>query len=126
MKYTLAHVTHEAVEKFGGIGTVLEGLITSPVYQEHVRRTVLIGPMATHMEVDPRGRLGDEGKVLYSSIDRIDAADLGRKLSPIEWAFNTPIVYGTRTFSVPGDERRGEAEVLMIDVFRINKDRLGI
>ena len=126
MKYTLAHVTHEAVEKIGGIGTVLEGLITSPVYQEHVGRTVLIGPLATHLEVDPRARLGEEGTVLYSSIDDIDLAQIGPRLRPIEWAFNTPIVYGTRGFRMHGEERTGRAEVLMIDVFRINKQRLSI
>ena len=43
-KYTLAHVTHEAVEQIGGIGTVLEGLMTSPVYQAQVRRSILVGP----------------------------------------------------------------------------------
>ena len=126
MKYTLAHVTHEAVEKIGGIGTVLEGLITSPVYQQHVGRTILIGPLATHLEVDPHTRLGEEGKVLYSSIDKIDLQHLGPKLRPIEWAFNTPIVYGTRSFKLPGEDRTGRAEVLMIDVFRINKERLSV
>ena len=45
-KITAAHVTHEAAEKIGGIGTVLEGILTSPVYQQHVERTILVGPFA--------------------------------------------------------------------------------
>lgn len=124
--YTLAHVTHEAVEKLGGIGTVLEGLITSPVYQKHVGRSILVGPCQTHVAVDPTKRLGDTGTVLYSSVDQIDELGLGRKLRPIEWAFNTPIVFGRRTFDIPGDTRTGEADVLMIDVFNISHDRLSL
>ncbi len=124
--YTIAHVTHEAVEKLGGIGTVLEGLMTSPVYKEHVQRSILIGPCQTHVAVDPAKRLGPEGTVLYSSVDQIDTLGLGRKLRPIEWAFNTPIVYGKRTFDIPGDKRSGEADVLMIDIFNINHDRLAL
>lgn len=124
MKYTLAHVTHEAVEKIGGIGTVLEGLITSPIYQQHVGRTILIGPCSTSVAVDPRHRLGEHGKVLYSGVDNIDEAGLARRLHPIEWAFNVSIIYGTRTYDIPGDNRKGEAEVLLIDVFQINKDRM--
>jgi len=126
-KHTLAHVTHEAVEKLGGIGTVLEGLMTSPVYQQHIGRSILVGPCQTHVAVDPTKRLGDEGTVLYSSVDQIDELGLGSRLRPIEWAFNTPIVYGKRTFNVPGDDsRKGEADVLMIDIFNISHDRLSL
>ena len=123
-KLTLAHVTHEATEQLGGIGTVLEGLMTSPVYQSRVGRSILIGPTATHQAVDPQHRLGDHGEVLYSSVDQIDTAGVGARLRPIEWAFDTAIVYGKRTYAVPGTDRTGEAEVLLIDCFRHNPDRL--
>ncbi len=125
-KHTLAHVTHEAVEKIGGIGTVLEGLMTSPVYKKNIGRSILIGPCQTHVAVDPTKRLGTEGTVLYSSVDEIDELGLGRKLRPIEWAFSTPIVYGKRTFDIPGDKLTGEADVLMIDIFNISHDRLAL
>ncbi len=123
---TLAHVTHEAVEHVGGIGTVLEGLMTSKVYQQHVRRSILIGPTATHMSVDPEQRLGGHGQVLYSSIDGIDRADLSGRFRPVEWAFNVAIVYGKRSYTTPGDMRTGQAEVLLLDVFRVNRDRLNV
>ncbi len=123
---TLAHVTHEAVEQLGGIGTVLEGLICSPVYQQAVKRSILIGPTATHMHHSPEARLGAHGKVLYSSIDQVDELGLGGRLRPVEWAFNVAIVYGKRTFEPPGQGRTGEAEVLLIDVFRHNADRLNV
>lgn len=123
---TLAHVTHEAVEQIGGIGTVLEGLISSPVYQQQVKRSILIGPTQAHIHADPEKRLGEAGKVLYSSIDNIDRLGLAGKFRPIEWAFNTRIVYGTRTFDPPGQKRSGETEILLFDVFNTNHDRLAV
>ncbi|MCE9590203.1 MAG: hypothetical protein K8S99_06730 [Planctomycetes bacterium] len=123
---TFAHVTHEAVEQLGGIGTVLEGLMISPVYQKHVGRSILVGPTATHMSTDPEHRLGDHGKVLYSSIDNIDRGGFSGKFKPIEWAFNVAIVYGTRHYDGGGEGRSGESEVLLIDVFRVNPDRLNV
>jgi hypothetical protein len=123
-RLTLAHVTHEAVEQLGGIGTVLEGLMISPVYQSNVKRSILVGPTSTQVAADPDSRLGEHGKVLYSSIDKIDRAGLAGRFRPIEWAFNVAIVYGKRTFNPPGQGRSGECEVLLIDVFRVNTDRL--
>ncbi len=125
-KLTLAHVTHEAVEQLGGIGTVLEGLISSPVYQQRVGRTILVGPTQTHVHADPEKRLGEHGKVLYSSVDQIDRAGLAGRFRPIEWAFNTRVVYGTRQFTPPGQNRSGESEVLLLDVFNTNPDRLSV
>jgi hypothetical protein len=124
--FTLAHVTHEAVEKVGGIGSVLEGLMISPVYQQHVRRSILIGPTSTQLSIDPQQRLGEDGQVLYSSIDGIDEVNLGGKLRPVEWAFNVSIVYGRRQYVSKAEGRSGEAEVLLIDVFRANRDRLNV
>jgi len=124
--YTLAHVTHEAVEKLGGIGAVLEGLMTSPEYQKQVGRSILIGPCQTHVAADPAKRLGEHGTVVYSSVDEIDLEGLGPKLRPIEWAFNVKIIYGRRVYHIPGDaERTGEADLLLIDVFSMNPERLG-
>lgn len=125
-RFTLAHVTHEAVEQLGGIGTVLEGLMISPVYQKHVKRSILVGPTATHLSVDPEARLGEHGQVLYSSIDRIDRLGLAGKFRPVEWAFNVAIVYGKRRYDHKAEGRSGEAEVLLIDVFRVNTDRLNV
>ena len=41
----VVHVTHEAVEKVGGIGAVLSGLMTAEAYGASVSRTVLVGPL---------------------------------------------------------------------------------
>ncbi|MCA9284510.1 MAG: hypothetical protein KDA22_04805 [Phycisphaerales bacterium] len=121
---TTVHVTHEACEKIGGIGAVLEGMITSPVYAASVGRTILIGPLFNHFGVPGPQRLGSEGEVLYSSLDDIDEIGLAARMRPIEWAFNVAIIYGRRRFTDPGSGRAGEAEVVLIDVFRINRERV--
>ena len=41
---TVVHVTHEAIQKIGGIGAVLHGLLTSRVYLEKATRNILVGP----------------------------------------------------------------------------------
>jgi hypothetical protein len=65
---TVVHVTHEAVGKVGGIGAVLQGLFTCPSYLEAVERSILIGPLFT-TDGSASERLGEDGEVLYSSVD---------------------------------------------------------
>ncbi|MBZ0171608.1 MAG: hypothetical protein K8E66_04445 [Phycisphaerales bacterium] len=125
-KLTAAHVTHEAAEKCGGIGTVLEGILTSPVYRDNVERSILVGPFAEHLQIDPADRLGSRSTLLYSGIDGIDELGLKGRFQPIEWAFDVKIIYGQRTFEVPGSDRTGEAEIVLIDVFKTNQDRLNV
>ena len=123
-KLTVAHVTHEAAEKIGGIGTVLEGILTSPTYQEHVERSILVGPFAEHLEVEPTERLGEDSTVLYSDMHGIDEIDLRGRLQPIEWAFDVKIMYGRRRFTTADGRRTGEAEILLIDVVKIKQERV--
>jgi len=118
------------VDHLGGIGTVLAGLLTSDRYRAAVSRSILVGPLpwpdrATH---DPRTRLGDHAVAChYSGPDHHDPHNLSALLLPIELAFGTRIVYGTRTFTRPGDDSvSAEAEVLLIDVSRPDRDRLAM
>lgn len=127
---TVVHVTHEAVDHLGGIGTVLAGLLASDRYRESVGRSILVGPLpwpdrATH---DPKTRLGEHATAcLYSGPDQHDPHQLGALLQPIEWAFGTRMVYGKRTFARPGDESvHAEAEVLLIDVSNPDRNRLAL
>ena len=39
----VVHSTHEAGIKLGGIGAVLDGLLTQAAYNDAVKRTILIG-----------------------------------------------------------------------------------
>lgn len=116
---TLAHVTHEAVQKVGGIGAVLQGLFTSPTYIKGVDRTILIGPLFT-TEGPAEMRLGRGGEVLYSSVDGIMRHPAGHLLGEVQRRFGTDIVYGRRTFE---DKKTGvklSPEVVLIDVSRMD------
>ncbi len=118
---TVAHVTHEAVVHMGGIGTVLQGLLTSPVYRSAVGRSILVGPLwDTRRTDDVNSRLGGDGaRVIYSSLDAYDPTGLAAKLAPIELAYGVRAVYGTRVFRDTVDpERTAEAEVLLFDLSR--------
>jgi hypothetical protein len=119
----LAHVTHEAVDKIGGIGAVLDGLCTTPEYLKTVGRTVLVGPLFTR-EGPAERRLGARGRVLYSSLDGIDAAGLGGRLRPIELAFGCGLIYGRRTLEDPITHGKLEAEVLLVDVHDMDPRRV--
>ncbi|MHC4716371.1 MAG: glycosyltransferase family protein [Planctomycetota bacterium] len=119
------HVTHEAVEKMGGIGAVVEGLVTCRAYQEEFDRTILVGPLLVTDRVATE-RLGLEGRVLYSSLDGIDVGGWADKFRPIERTYDVGIVYGLRTVSAPASDVVAEVEVLLVDVFRCNADRLNL
>jgi len=126
-RLTVAHVTHEATEKLGGIGAVLEGLIACPAYQREVSRSILVAPLFVRdAGIDPLKRIGDDATaVFYSGPDRIDRHGFGAVLKPIEWAFGTPIVYGKRTLRMEVDHGgEGEAEILLVDVSNPDLRRL--
>jgi len=121
---TLVHVTHEAIQKIGGIGAVLQGLLTSKVYLAKAQRNILVGP---YWPSDGHGeqRLGPAGEVLYSSLDHLYRSSLAARFREIEQAFDVGIVYGRRKFV---DKETGVVsvpEVLLIDVSRYDQGRLG-
>ncbi|MGQ9649422.1 MAG: hypothetical protein ACUVXJ_04880 [Phycisphaerae bacterium] len=116
---TLAHITHEAVEKVGGIGAVLQGLLTCNTYRNREQRTILIGPtFVTEGSAD--GRLGASGEVLYSSVDGLTQHPVGRLLDQVRRDFHVEIIYGYRRFHDPHTGVRVAAEVVLIDVSRMS------
>ncbi len=110
---TLVHVTHEAVQQAGGIGTVLRGLITARSYRAHCQRTILLGPLTDPDSAQP---LGPDGEILYDASRSIRAADVADQLSAVERAFGVRLVYGRRLLTQDG--RRASPEVLLVDVSR--------
>ena len=115
---TVIHATHEAVQKMGGIGTVLEGLVTSPSYQKAIERTFLVGPLHAASDED---RIAREGKVLYSSITGTDGGPVGRKLDRVVEKFNVNLVYGRRRLTDSSTGASAEAEVLLVDSTYLNR-----
>lgn len=115
MKIAL-HITHEAVQKIGGIGSVIAGLVTSPSYRNYYDRTVLYGPLF-NTEGNPSSRLGKDGIVLYSGIDSYDVEKYAHIFGPIEKKYGIGIVYGKRIMANetnPGNAN--ETETILVHI----------
>lgn len=117
---TIVHVTHEAVGKIGGIGAVLQGFFTCKSYLEAVDRSIIVGPLFT-TEDSVFDRLGEDGEVLYSSIDGFLNPGYAPAFRKIESFYNTGIVYGRRTFIDEQTGIKSSPEVLLIDVRHMDK-----
>ncbi len=109
------HVTHEAAGKIGGIGAVLQGFFTCPSYLHAIGRSILVSPLFT-TEGSVQDRLGEDGEVLYSSIDGLINPSYSHAFGQIEHLYNVGIVYGRRTFVDEQTGVRSTPEVLLIDV----------
>lgn len=120
---TVVHVTHEAIQKIGGIGAVLHGLLTSPVYLSGVKRNILVGPFWPGEERGEQ-RLGPQGEVLYSSLDSLYRSPLAPRFREIEQQFDVGIVYGRRKFTSKDTNVTSTPEVLLIDVSRYDQRKI--
>jgi glycosyltransferase involved in cell wall biosynthesis len=121
----VVHVTHEAVENVGGIGTVISGLTTAEAYNENVNRTILLGPLFS-TDKPARERLGQGGKIIYSSLDEMRPREWAEKFTPIERTYDVHIIYGTRRIHEPYSDRTVDVEVIIVDVFHANEARLNL
>ncbi len=95
---TVVHVTHEAIQKIGGIGAVLQGLLTSKVYlgpasAQHPRRPVLAERRTRRAA--PRRRRAKCSTAAWISLYR---SPLAARFREIEQTFDVGIVYGRRRF----------------------------
>ncbi len=120
---TVVHVTHEAIQKIGGIGAVLHGLLTSKTYLDKVPRNILVGPFWPSDDLGEH-RLGPHGEVLYSSFDHLYRSPLAAKFREIEQEFDVGIVYGRRKFANKETGISSTPETLLIDVARFDKDKI--
>ncbi|MBM4017522.1 MAG: hypothetical protein FJ288_04195 [Planctomycetes bacterium] len=119
--HTLIHVTHEAVQKVGGIGAVLQGFFTAKAYNDAVPRSILVGPG----DAGTQELLAKVGEVLYSSLGGVDKGGWESKLRPIQDRYGVGIIYGRRTFRDRTTGIESSPEVLLLDVTHPNMDRLG-
>ena len=121
---TVVHVTHEAIQKIGGIGAVLQGMLTSRVYLDQVQRNILVGPY-WHTDASGEDRLGPQGEVLYSSLDSLYRSPLASRFREIEETFNVGIIYGRRRFVDKETGVISTPEVLLVDVSRYDAGKIG-
>ena len=119
---TVVHVTHEAIQKVGGIGAVLQGFFTAKTYNEGVKRSILVGPLGGP---EDEARLAKNGKVLYSGVSGADDGGWAAKFRPVQERYGVRMVYGRRTFRDKATGVESSPEVVLVDVGRMNLDRLG-
>jgi len=119
----IVHVTHEAVGKVGGIGAVLNGLFTCKPYLDTVERSIIIGPLFS-TEGSVLDRLGEDGEVLYSSIDGLVNTGYMSAFRNIENFYNVGIVYGKRRFINKETGIESWAEVLLFDIGHMDKSTI--
>jgi len=120
---TAIHVTHETVDKVGGIGAVLHGFFTSKPYLDAIERSILIGPLF-NTEGSVCERLGENSEVLYSSIDEFVKTEYAPAFHKIENLYNAGIVYGRRTFVDGKTGIKSSPEVVLIDVRHVDKETI--
>jgi len=117
---TVVHVTHETIGKIGGIGAVLHGFFTSKSYLDAVDRSIIVGPVFT-TEGSALDRLGEDGEVLYSSIDGVINPAYAPAFRKLESFYNAGIVYGRRIFVDEQTGVKSSPEVLLVDVRHVDK-----
>jgi glycosyltransferase involved in cell wall biosynthesis len=109
----VVHATHEAGVKFGGIGAVLSGLLGSQAYNQHVARTILIGPIDTDNTAEMERLTAARNKLeirYYGDRDSSGVeAEVVESLARIEREYGVKLLYGTRAF---GPTRH---EVILVD-----------
>ena len=115
----VVHVTHEAIQKMGGIGAVLEGLLTTRSYNEAVEQTFLVGPLFSGAE------LGALDSVLYHAADGIKTTPHAAALSEIEKTYHVEIIYGQRKFENKDQNVTILTDVILVNVSNSNEDLTG-
>ena len=125
LSMNVVHVTHETVEKVGGIGAVIAGLVTAEAYAKEVKRTILVGPLL-QTDKPVNLRLGENSKIIYSSLDAVYTSPWRERFQPIERTYDVGIIYGNRRIQEPCNGKSVEVEVLVVDVFHSNRDRLNL
>ena len=104
----VVHATHEAGLKLGGIGAVLDGLLSATSYVDNVERTILVGPMLAGDPVvwerltSPRSGI----TLRYSSLHGIFRRRARMATHPAGGADLRRALYGTRRF---GDHEHGSS-----------------
>ena len=120
----LIHSTHEAGFKLGGIGAVLDGLLSAPGYLAQVDRTLLVGTMHTDDALEMDRLFGPHNglQVTFFATGNLFSRDctpaLAAQLGAIEGHWGARLLYGQRPF--------GGAlhEILLVDPTNVPRDRL--
>ncbi len=119
--FNAIHVTHDLVDRTGGIGAVLEGLINSRSYRDSVGRTVLVCPLPHPENTHPLGR---EGVIEYDAQRHVHQGPAPAAFEEIERRFGVRIVYGRRPIQEPTFGRRTMCEMVALDLRHADPQRV--
>lgn len=114
---TAVHITHEAIQKFGGIGTVLHGLITSTNYWKYFNNTLLYSPLF-HRDGVIEARLGENSKLIYSGLDHFGNKKWSDRFRPIEERYKIKIAYGKKSFKA-ADRKIFTVDIVVSDIWEM-------
>ncbi len=112
----VVHVTHEAIQKMGGIGAVLEGLLTTRTYNEAIERTFLVGPLFNGADLNALNT------VMYHAAEGIYKTPYADELSKIEKTHHVELIYGQRRFENKDQQINTITDILLINVSNSNED----
>jgi hypothetical protein len=117
---TACHITHEAAGKVGGIGAVINGLITTAAYGRRFGNTLLYAPLFNR-DGGRNDRLGSDSEVLYSGLDGYDADCWRERFAPVEERFGIRIIYGKRRLYREFDSSAPvTVDLVLADVFEMH------
>lgn len=120
------HITHEAVQKIGGIGSVINGVCTADNYKQFFEKTLLYGP-AFSSTADVYSKLGRGGQVLYSNLDSLDKGSFHQIFSPVVEKYKINIIYGKRIIASEYNiNKTNEVDVMLIDIQNMNQSLIDI
>ena len=119
------HVTHEASRKYGGIGSVLAGLIPSETFSQVFDQNLLYGPLFDRTG-PVESRIENSGRVLYSGLDGYDAGGFEDKFRDIQARHGVHLIYGKRELFDPlQPDQKLEVDVVLVDVSDMLPDWAG-
>lgn len=114
----VVHSTHEAGLKRGGIGAVLDGLLSQPAYNNVVKQTILVGPLNTADELEMTRLFAPQNQFRAQYLtwrnENEVPAELAQRFKRVERDYHVYLVYGKKRFE------RYEHQVLLIDPHQAN------
>jgi hypothetical protein len=120
------HITHESVEKLGGIGAVINGVSLTKAFQKFFDKNVIYGPLF-ELPRNAIAKIENGGKVLFSSYDKYDTNKYSEVFADIINKYNIDIIYGERKLICELDEsKQTTAEVLLIGIHNTNPHQVAV
>ncbi len=115
------HITHEAAQKIGGIGAVLNGMCTAKAYLNEYKHTIFYGPLFQDQPFD-KNRLGQNSVVLYSDLDNIRESEYNFQFDALVSKYKINLIYGKRNiFDELYPEKSNTVDIVLIGIKNLDK-----